>query len=496
MIMKTDDLKKDMMRLWKDTFHDSDEYIRIVFDAYFNPEFVECETVGDKLVAAMLAVPYEFGSKRNRIRGAYLCGLATRPEYQGRGVMTRLINRICSRMKNKGFSFVFLIPADEGLHKFYLDRGFVNAFYRLQSNYVPGHDFTNEYFNHLDTERKIIGDLKKKYYNSLETHYIERYIMNNLDDDIAGYLYNLERNNAGNVCHNIHAVCHNIPNVLSYNVEEISEYNLENSDLGNTDKYNEKYTLIIDKYIDIIYKIISKILELQSDYKFLKICKSEKQIITEIIENLISNGRIYYCINSDENIASVAFVSIHDDAIIINKIYSGDRCSCIRILESIKNDFPESKLKLYYSSSENGREAIWNYNYINSGEVDGNYGLLSEVEVDYNTSCSSEVYGMARILDFSEILKFLCNEAAHLNFSILVKEPENGDFTRYSVKDELIRIESLSEDEILKGSINIEEAMTPEELAALLFRRSDSSSLVADAFGFPPLDGSISLMLD
>ncbi len=489
MIMKTDDLKNEMMRLWKDTFHDCDDYIRIVFDAYFNPEFVECEFVDDKLVAAMLAVPYEFGSKRNRIRGAYLCGLATRPEYQGRGVMTRLINRICSRMKDKGFTFVFLIPADEGLHKFYLDRGFVNAFYRLQSNYVPGHDFTNEYFNHLESERKIVGDLKKKYYNSLETHYIERYIMNSLDFDIAGYLYNLKRNNAENVCQNIH-------DSLSLNIGENSEYNLDNSVMKYADKHNENYTHIIGKYIDIIYRIISKILELQSDYKFLKICKSYMQIITEIIENLISNGRIYYCINSDGNITSVAFVSIHDDGIIINKIYSGDRCSCIKILESIKNNYPDSKLKIYYSSSENGSEAIWNYNYLNSGEVEGNYGILSEVEVDYNAACSSEVYGMARILDFSEILKFLCNEADHLKFSILVKEPENGIFTRYCVKDELIRAETLSEDEILKDSINIEEAMTPEELAALLFRRSDSSSLVAEAFGFPPLEGSISLMLD
>lgn len=39
-IMHTAELKSKMMQLWKNTFHDSDAYISLVFDTYFNPDLI------------------------------------------------------------------------------------------------------------------------------------------------------------------------------------------------------------------------------------------------------------------------------------------------------------------------------------------------------------------------------------------------------------------------------------------------------------------------
>lgn len=138
--MRDVEIKKQMMELWKETFHDSEEYIKLVFDSYFSPEMVEYEEREGKIVAALLAVPYTFG-KNNSIKAAYLCGLATRKEHRGEGIMSRLMERISYRLKEKGFTFLFLIPADEGLARYYEDRGFIPGFYRQKKFYTSLHDF-------------------------------------------------------------------------------------------------------------------------------------------------------------------------------------------------------------------------------------------------------------------------------------------------------------------------------------------------------------------
>ena len=60
--MHTAELKSKMMQLWKNTFHDSDAYISLVFDTYFNPDLIAYNEENGKLVSAMLGVPYEFGN--------------------------------------------------------------------------------------------------------------------------------------------------------------------------------------------------------------------------------------------------------------------------------------------------------------------------------------------------------------------------------------------------------------------------------------------------
>ena len=58
--MEANELKRQMMKLWKETFHDSDDYVNLVFDSYFAPEHVVYEESEGKVIAALLAVPYEF----------------------------------------------------------------------------------------------------------------------------------------------------------------------------------------------------------------------------------------------------------------------------------------------------------------------------------------------------------------------------------------------------------------------------------------------------
>ena len=59
--MEINRLKKCMKKLWKDTFHDSDVYISLVFDNYFNLDNIEYYEEDGALISALLGVPYSFG---------------------------------------------------------------------------------------------------------------------------------------------------------------------------------------------------------------------------------------------------------------------------------------------------------------------------------------------------------------------------------------------------------------------------------------------------
>ena len=128
-----------MMELWKDTFHDSDRYIRLVFDAYFSPDNVYVRMDGEKLIAALLCVSYGFRSvaadgSDTMLRGMYLCGLATRPECRGRGIMSALMKEAEADLADRGYDMTFLIPADSGLRAYYARMGYFNASYRDVEN--------------------------------------------------------------------------------------------------------------------------------------------------------------------------------------------------------------------------------------------------------------------------------------------------------------------------------------------------------------------------
>lgn len=126
------DLKRDMMKLWKETFHDSKEYVELVFDSYFSESFTPNIYAGENLVAAMLAVPYKMSCASSNPSGSlkalYLCGLATVPQCRCQGLMTKLIEEIDQVATRENYDLLFLIPADEHLRNYYKKFGFEDAF--------------------------------------------------------------------------------------------------------------------------------------------------------------------------------------------------------------------------------------------------------------------------------------------------------------------------------------------------------------------------------
>ncbi len=123
-----------MMELWKQTFHDSNRYIKLVFDTYFSPDNVFVRYEGEKLISALLGVPYRFSCNKENSKilskGFYLCGLATHPQWREKGIMGQLMEEAENRADEMGYDMTFLIPADSHLREYYSKKGYRTASFR------------------------------------------------------------------------------------------------------------------------------------------------------------------------------------------------------------------------------------------------------------------------------------------------------------------------------------------------------------------------------
>lgn len=423
--MDSNELKNKLSKLWKDTFHDNDDYISLVFNNYYDPRFSEYEEAGGEVVAGLVGIPYEFGNAERRIRALYLCGLATRQQYRSRGIMTRLLARVNEKAREAGFAFTFLIPSDDGLRKYYHDREYVNAFYRVIDNYTSLHDFNREYESILLEQKEKVAELKRRYYSSLKTSVFDH---------------------------------------MAEDSESIREG---------------------------ICALIRGIEDRQQD---LQIIHSDRDIRLLISENVIDKGKIHYVCNQSGTITAAAFTTYSDNSVNIIKLFCTDLASKYKVLDSVKRLNPDLAIQHYVSSIEMDRSALWMRTYGSFMKDAPQAGAISITERVYSLAAHAKVYGMARILDFSEVLKFQAECRHDLKYSILAKTDDNYTFEQIDVREGRLKIKKLTVDDLSHSQVA--HVMSKRDIGEILFRRRDTDNLITEAFGIPSINGAICLMLD
>lgn len=428
--MTTTELKNKMMKLWKDTFHDSDSYISLIFEEYFNIDYVEYHEENGQLVSALIGIPYEFGCAGNTIKGLYLCGLATKEEYRHKGIMNGLINRINDKARAKGIVLSFLIPASDMLRIYYQGKGYVNGMYRVEERYTDIHDFHKDCILTINREEDRIRTHRLKIFENLSVKSIDGNdeIFNS---KIAQYIYSKERNNS--------------------------------------------------TYISLLHTL--------------------KDIEITIKENMISGGEIIVALSSENEINGVAYLTFDERRrIVIPKIYYDDQCSYYKLLDKAKKMHIESPMSVWRYPEETDRHALWSKIYgagnPDGGMLGGAYGIAERV---YDVSMHALPYGMVKILNYTEILKFLAEYRNDVKFSILIKEATNsqngvlykieyGKLSQTNVKDS-----EADTKRMLSHNITV---LTTQDMSELLFRKKDGNSLIMEAFGIPRLAINMSLLLD
>lgn len=427
--MKPDELKEKMMKLWKDTFHDSDAYISLIFENYYDPTLVEYYEENHKLISALLGIPYEFGNTNGKLKGLYLCGLATVDEFRHRGIMHELIDKINAKAEALGYTFTFLIPASDSLINYYSRRKYETAMYRVEDCYTELHDFEKDYKSSLLREDERVRKIKEKQFDVLKVDMLDE-----ISDDL---------------------------------MVKLEEFILHNE---------------------------------QNNSSYLSILHSPKDIRVVLKENLLSSGKIFISYNRDNMLTGVAFMSIDErKRIRIPKIYYEGHASIYKILDTINKKYPDSPISLYCYPEESDRRALWEkvYGAANADGLmlGGAYGVSERV---YNVSNHAKPYGMIRILNLREILKFLAADRPDVKFSILVKDYfEEGKALKCDINNgeavfELVP-ESCVSEYINKRNISV---LNMKECMEILFRKKGSSTMIQEAFGIPRMAVNMALLLD
>ena len=378
------ELKRKMKGLWVDTFHDSEDYVNLIFDTYFNPELVEYEEQSGEVVSALVGVPYEFGNSNCKVKALYLCGLATNPRYRSRGIMTRLLARINAKAREAGYAFTFLIPADSGLRLYYRDRGYVNAFYRVIDNYTSIHDFNLEYESLLMEQKEKVAELKRRLYESLRGGRLEA-----LTSD--------EERNA-------------VENGI---VDLISEMESGQRDLRIIHSEQDLRTAIAENRIDKCGEI------------FYVVNPSGKVTAAA------------FTVRKDKN-----------SPVEVRRTYASDTGSKFKLFQEVKRAYTDSSMQVYLSAVDMDRKALWYRTYGSVMPESSQTGTVSVTERVYSLRAHTKVYGMVKILSLYEILKFMAETSRDLKYSILVREQGATEVMKYVVRNGKISTHTLQEDEI------------------------------------------------
>lgn len=479
-------VKEQMMRLWKDTFHDSNEYINIVFNSYYNPDLCFTDKVDGEVISELMCVPYNLvlnnsehnisclesnnnfvhnnksdntQNNENRILCAYQCGLATKHEYRGRGIMSGLINEANKYLFENNYILSLLIPSDEYLKLYYKKFGYTPVTFVNVDRYVSEHIFKNNL--------RLNYSAKDNYYNI----YIENKDVANLYDIKINSLY----------------------------------YKNENNNIS--DKLLEKFYIWFKELENYIEPC--KVQHTKNDFK----------IIVE--ENTLSKGKILLI--TDKNSKPLGMLwccNIEEDNATIQLLVSESEETELILLQSLKSFIPEGSgmtLRRYPKRVPRNHPSNINVDdYRKNGTaIKEQYALLpdpnipsSEVGVITEAVSSADLqksYAMVKILNVAEILKFAARLYNESEFSILINHDEFAkNEGLYVVKNGEVRFTPLSEisSEVYREIIQKCSSelnwfnISVSELASLLFRPKQKNFIIESAIAIPQLSINIALMLD
>ena len=121
--LKLNDDMRDIIHIWEKCFGKEDSSVYTFLSRYYFNHCTLLEKADGHVVSMVFMIPCQtpFGL------AAYLYGIATLPEYQQRGISSRLIQQMLEKCHQNGVAFTFLIPADESLKDYYAKFGYMDT---------------------------------------------------------------------------------------------------------------------------------------------------------------------------------------------------------------------------------------------------------------------------------------------------------------------------------------------------------------------------------
>lgn len=153
--------------LWQLAFGDEDAFTDAFFQNGFAPDRCRCITIDGQIAAAL----YWFETQCSGQTNAYIYGVATHPDFRGRGLCRTLMENAHQHLQSLGYTGVLLVPQDESLRQMYRHMGYQDCtgiaeffctddpypapmhaidsieYARLRRPYLPEHSVIQEHSN-------------------------------------------------------------------------------------------------------------------------------------------------------------------------------------------------------------------------------------------------------------------------------------------------------------------------------------------------------------
>lgn len=91
--------KQQIIDLWRLSFNDSEEFIRLYFDRVYKEENTLVIEKNGQVVSALQMLPYTMTYYGTEISVAYISGACTLPSMRGKGLMRELLQNAFEEMK-------------------------------------------------------------------------------------------------------------------------------------------------------------------------------------------------------------------------------------------------------------------------------------------------------------------------------------------------------------------------------------------------------------
>ena len=131
-----DNNKPQLIDLWRTSFDDSEEFIKLFFDRVYKKENALFIKKDGKIVSALQMLPYVMTYYGTEISVNYIYAACTLPSERGQGLMRQLIQDAFKVMESRKVALTVIIPADPWLFDYYRDLGYTEAFDYSEETYI------------------------------------------------------------------------------------------------------------------------------------------------------------------------------------------------------------------------------------------------------------------------------------------------------------------------------------------------------------------------
>ena len=231
----------------------------------------------------------------------------------------------------------------------------------------------------------------------------------------------------------------------------------------------------------------------------INLCHSSEDLKYLLNEKSLRNLNHYITHDSDGKITGIAFSHMEDiKRIRIAGFYVSDLCSYYVLLDYIKKTYPDFSLSVNSSDSKYQTHSIIQQTYASSNPAGGDLdNTFSVIEIPFNYNRLLQPLGMARLLRFDNILKYIAETRSDIDLKLYLRDwdgsqEKEGKTVKklFTIKNGTFKEENIL-DPIKDHSVL---SLSSKELSELLLRKNDSSNLIMEAFGIPRLNLQIKLL--